>query len=163
VAVAASALEADPRGLETYPAAPRVRRLFGAAIDVAIGCVFLIPVVAMPLWLGPFMRTGLRVKILRFLPALYLLLRDSIGGRSPGKAVMGLVTYDRNLKQPGNIVDSIVRNWPFMLAIVPWVGWILSGLFTAIVAVQILLGRAQRMGDGFATTQVIDDKWLRSN
>ncbi len=149
--------------LETYPAAPRVRRLFAAAIDIAIGSLFLIPLISLPIWMGAFVKGSFLTKILRFLPALYLLFRDSIGGRSIGKALMGLVTYDRSLRRPANVIDSVVRNWPLAFTLIPWIGWILSCVFTAIIAIQILIGRPRRLGDGFATTQVIDEKWLRAD
>ncbi len=151
---------APTQTLEAYPPAPRIRRLVAAAIDLAIGMIFLLPAVALPQWMLPFVKVNLFSRALRFIPALYLLLRDSLGGRSVGKALMGLVTYDRNEGRPANVVDSVVRNWPLALAVIPWIGWILSGGLSLIIAAQILAGRPQRFGDGFATTQVIEEKCL---
>ena len=145
-----------------YPAAPRVRRFVAALIDLLVGAMLLFLFQMVPLWIVPFAKSNLLVKLVRFLPAFYLLLRDSLGGRSVGKAFMGLVTYDCNLRRPANVVDSVVRNWPLALTLIPWVGWVLSGVFSIVVAVQILLGARQRFGDGFAATQVVDEKWLRT-
>lgn len=162
MSVAAQAAVAISPAVEAgeFPAAPRVRRLVAAAIDVAIGCVFLFALVGIPAWMSPFVRDNFLTKMLRFIPALYLLLRDSIGGRSIGKALMGLVTYDLNLKRPANVVDSVVRNWPLALAAIPVIGWMLCGALSIVIVGQILLGRPQRLGEGFASTQVIDEKLL---
>jgi hypothetical protein len=160
-ASADAAAPASPTGETTFPAAPRVRRIVAALIDLVIGAVFMIPFELTPMWMAPFVKSNVFVKLIRFIPVFYLLLRDSLGGRSVGKALMGLVTWDRNLKRPANVVDSVVRNWPLVLTLIPWVGWAVSGLLSLVMAVQILVGARQRFGDGFATTQVVDEKWLR--
>lgn len=160
LAVVARGSGAPSGAVREFPAAPRVRRLAAAAIDLAIGGIFLLPLAVMPLWLEPFVKGNVVSKLVRFLPALYLLLRDSIGGRSVGKVFMGLVTYDHDQGRPATIVDSVVRNWPFAFPLLPWIGWMISACLSAVMGIQILFGSRTRLGDGFATTQVVDERHL---
>lgn len=84
-------------------------------------------------------------------PHLYLLLKDAIEGKSIGKLLLGLVTYNEEGKKAAGLLDSIIRNW--YLAI-PFLG---PTLLAVVMGAQILSGRRQRMGDVAARTAVISD------
>jgi uncharacterized RDD family membrane protein YckC len=96
----------------------------------------------------------------------YLLIADGVmPGRSLGKAVIGLrvVTTDG---QPAGLRESILRNLPigvaFLLAAIPWIGWLLAG---AVLIVEGLLvvgnERGRRFGDEVAQTHVMNAQRVR--
>jgi uncharacterized RDD family membrane protein YckC len=96
----------------------------------------------------------------------YLLIADGVmPGRSLGKAVIGLrvVTTDG---QPAGLRESILRNLPFgiafLLAAIPWIGWLLAG---AVVTLEGLLvvgnERGRRFGDEVAQTHVMNAQRVR--
>jgi uncharacterized RDD family membrane protein YckC len=96
----------------------------------------------------------------------YLLIADGVmPGRSLGKAVIGLrvVTTDG---QPAGLRESILRNLPigvaFLLAVIPWIGWLLAG---AVLMVEGLLvvgnERGRRFGDEVAHTHVMNAQRVR--
>lgn len=99
---------------------------------------------------------------------LYIMIADGfMGGRSPGKKLIGLkVIIAKNGEKP-DFKASIIRNVPFgltvFLSIIPGLGYIL--LFSAGLAIAgyetYLLAfdeKGIRLGDNLAGTMVIDDK-----
>jgi uncharacterized RDD family membrane protein YckC len=96
----------------------------------------------------------------------YLLIADGVmPGRSVGKAVIGLrvVTVDG---RPAGLRESILRNLTigaaFLLAVIPWIGWLLAG---AVMAMEGLLvvgnERGRRLGDEAAQTHVMNAQRVR--
>jgi len=81
---------------------------------------------------------------------LYMLLRDSVGGRSIGKFCFGLVVIDLHTNQPCGFNGSIKRN----------VVWILPGANVAAAFLETLAivrdPQGQRLGDRLAQTQVVE-------
>lgn len=75
-----------------------------------------------------------------------ILLRDAVGGVSPGKLLTGLQTVDRDSGQPLRILASIKRNLPLLIPIVP----LLAG-------VQLMKG--PRIGDKWSRSKVIWKKY----
>jgi hypothetical protein len=95
--------------------------------------------------------------LLVVVPNPYLLLRDSVEGKSVGKLVMGLVVYNETDRRSGGVWDSINRNWVLFL---PFVG---STLMALVLGANILAGRRQRLGDQWAHTRVLSDvEYLRA-
>lgn len=78
-----------------------------------------------------------------------LLLKDGFRGRSPGKALMDLTVVDVVSGAPAGLGASLLRNLPLLVPFVP--------LF---VAFQLKGGR--RVGDGWAGTRVIWNRYSRS-
>ncbi len=143
-----------------FPAAARSKRIVAGLIDLGIVVGFILLLLTLPSGLRAFVRSGFVFRILSFTPGLYLLLRDSVGGHSVGKLIVGLVVIDtRSLRRAG-LIESIVRNWPLALVGIPTVGWVIAGLASILMALQILMGKKQRFMDGSATTQVIEERLL---
>ena len=127
------------RGLASpYAKADLGRRLSAAMVD---------GLVCISIWLalrsyGPVL----------YLPlgALYLLVRDSISGRSLGKLCFGLVVIDLHTNQPCGASGSFKRN----------VLWILPGANVAAAFLETLAiirdPQGQRLGDRLAQTQVVE-------
>jgi uncharacterized RDD family membrane protein YckC len=96
------------------------------------------------------------------LPALYLVLRDAFGGKSIGKLLFGITTFNAAKGRVAGVGDSILRNVIFGFVAIPYVGWGLATAIAVVTSVQILSGRPQRWGDGLAHTLVVDDADLRA-
>jgi hypothetical protein len=163
-AVAPEAATPAPRAAAArpreFPAAAKSKRIVAALIDLGIAVGFMLLLLSLPSGLRLFVRRGLIFRILSFTPGLYMLLRDSIGGHSIGKLVVGLVVYDVAQGRRAGLVESVVRNWSLALGGIPFVGWAIAGVSALLMGVQILLGRKQRFMDGSASTQVIEERWL---
>ncbi len=134
---------------EEVPAAPRWARATAGLIDigVAYGLAFLLVSLWEEILVLRFMRSGMIVAI----PLVYLLLRDTMGGKSIGKLILGLIVYDEKAKKPAGVADSIIRNW--VLAI-PLLG---PTVFALVIGAQILGGKRTRFGESGAGTVVITD------
>jgi Zn-dependent protease with chaperone function/uncharacterized RDD family membrane protein YckC len=127
--------------------APRSRRIIAGLIDLLIAYAIIFAIDLRLAAAGVLMKRVMIVALL--LPLLYLLLKDSFGGQSAGKMMMGITVYNEKEKNPSGIMDSIIRNW--YLAI-PVLG---QTLFPLIIGIQVLLGKRQRIGDKDANTIVI--------
>lgn len=88
------------------------------------------------------------------------MLRDSLGGKSFGKMFMGISVVSLARLRPASIGDSLLRNSVFLVGLIPFAGVAAILILNAIMALQILSGKAQRLGDRFANTMVIDDSNL---
>ena len=127
------------RGLASpYVKADLGRRLSAAMVD---------GLVCISMWLS-FRRYG----PVLYLPlvALYVLLRDSISGRSLGKLCFGLVVIDLHTGHPCGRFGSIMRNAVFALP-----GANLAALFLESASVA-RDPQGQRLGDRLAQTQVVE-------
>ena len=74
--------------------------------------------------------------------------------------IVGLTAVSLDKLKPASISDSLLRNAIFALIAIPVIGWFAFLVFAILSGVQIILGRPQRLGDGFAHTVVIDDRNL---
>ena len=84
------------------------------------------------------------------LAAAFGLLRDGIGGHSPGKFILGLVVINVETGKPATWGDSARRNVLFLLP-----GANIAAVF--LEALTLLRDpQGQRLGDRFAQTQVIE-------
>ena len=121
-----------------YPKADVEKRLFAAAID---GLLF------MSTW---FLYRSLDSIVPLAGGAVYLLLRDAVGGQSIGKIMLGLTVIRVENGRPCGVVDSLRRN---AMLLVP--GANIVALF--LEAWTIMRDRqGQRLGDRLAQTQVVD-------
>ncbi len=75
-----------------------------------------------------------------------VLVKDCFTGHSPGKLMCGVQVLDDDSSEPGNLIQSIKRNLPTIIPIVP-----------LVIAVQ--LSKGPRWGDGWANTKVIWKKY----
>lgn len=75
-----------------------------------------------------------------------LLLRDAVGGVSPGKLLTGLQTVDRDTAAPIGITASMKRNLPLLVPLLP-----------LVAAVQLMKG--PRIGDKWSRSKVIWKKY----
>ena len=152
----------------SLPAASRVRRIAAFSIDLGIAITLFGLGLAIPIGLKPLIRQGMFYKILVLGPCVYLLLRDAIAGRSIGKLLTGLVTWDISRRAPAGLMDSVIRNWPLAALAYPLDGpaWLpllwplyalktIAGLLALSMVVQVVMGRPRRSLDGMATTQVV--------
>lgn len=120
---------------------------------------------------APFIRGGAAV-----LSALFLLFRDGVGGRSPGKRLVGLKVIRTEGQAPVDPVTSAMRNWPIamlfagpildaFLSFVPGIGLIASAAMLASVGLvgheiyRVLVDRTAgaRLGDTMAKTRVVEE------
>jgi uncharacterized RDD family membrane protein YckC len=76
---------------------------------------------------------------------LLVAAKDGFGGYSPGKRLLGVHVVNENSGQPIGFGQSMARNWPALIPIMP-----------IVIAVQMLKGK--RVGDGMAGTRVIWDR-----
>lgn len=128
--------------------APRLQRALAGVIDVLVAYGLLFALLASKRLLVLIV---LRFGVALLVPHLYLLLKDSIEGKSIGKLLLGVLVYNEKERRAGGLLDSIIRNW--YLAI-PIVG---PTLFVLVIAVQIISGLERRLGEGSAGTRVITD------
>lgn len=113
-----------------------------------------------------------RVFLVMLIPALYMVIRDALGGKSVGKLLLGLTTYNLRERKPADFADSVLRNWFFAVLLLPpslnllrvtfSFGMVVFALLSLLVMLQILVGDGRRLGDGQAGTLVVDDRALRS-
>ena len=98
-----------------------------------------------------------------FAAIAYILISDGLlDGRSAGKKIMGLRVISVTSGGKGSFRDSIIRNTPFLAAVllfylVPFAGLVLAAF---VIAFEFLLalGNAEgmRLGDDLAGTKVIE-------
>jgi uncharacterized RDD family membrane protein YckC len=153
--------KAEPPGpARGYPPADFRRRAPARALDLLIALL--------PIFLAP--RVHPHAGELLF--AALLLYGDSLfgPGRSLGKRVLGLRVVVLATRRPSGMRDSVLRNLPFALAVIPAVFGASRPLFAlalcCVVAVEALvalrpltrdLGQ-RRLGDLLAGTQVVDSR-----
>src|SRR3954471_2066835 len=153
--------KAEPPGpAREYPPADFRRRALARAVDLFIALL--------PIFLSP--RGHPRAGELLF--AALLLYGDSLfgPGRSLGKRLLGLRVVVLATRRPSGMRDSVLRNLPFALAVLPAVFGASRPLFAlalccivaaeALVALRPLtrdLGQ-RRLGDLLAGTQVVDSR-----
>jgi len=126
---------------------PVLRRAIAALIDYSI-------VIGAILFFIFFKRRALPFLLIRrvlaiIIAPLYFLLKDSLFGKSIGKLFGGIMVFNEKENKRGSILDSIIRNW---YLVIPVVG---PTIFAVIMAVQLISGKRQRMGDKAASTIVI--------
>jgi uncharacterized RDD family membrane protein YckC len=146
------------------PRAPVTRRLMAGLLDLSVVAIAVLGLRMAPGGAVGILNKSAVFSYLRFVPFFYLLLRDAAGA-SLGKHVMGLRVYDRKLGEPAGSLVATLRNWPLLAAavlVLPLPFWSLLGLVIALLGVQVLVGRKCRFGDGWACTQVVEVRWLRS-
>ncbi len=137
-------------GVEGLPV-PRLKRFMAGLIDLGVAYALFASLL--------FFLLARRLLILRLVrwslavvaPHVYLLLKDSLEGKSIGKVIVGVVVYNEKEKKAGGFLDSIIRNW--YLAI-PFLG---PTLLALVIGAQILSGRRKRLGDEGANTIVLTD------
>ena len=85
----------------------------------------------------------------------YLVLRDSLHGRSAGKLIFGLMVVSLETGRPSGLRQSALRNF-VLLVPPPIVAGAAFELYTVIGDPQ-----GQRLGDRLASTQVVDAYGLK--
>jgi uncharacterized RDD family membrane protein YckC len=132
------------RGLiSPYAKADVRKRLTAASIDgllVVTLCLFYW-IVDAPLYLA--------------LAAVYLLLRDAIGGQSIGKILLGLVVIDLQTGRVSSLSGSVKRNF---LLLLPG-----ANVVAVVLEARTILSdpQGQRLGDRLAQTQVVEGAGAR--
>lgn len=156
----------NKKGIISLPAATISKRLLAGIVDlfIGIGLISFILLVVIPRFLARrFLIRGFSAFIIiYFLSALYFIFRDSLSGKSVGKLIFALTVINLKRGKPADLADSILRNSILGIIAIPVFGWITFLIFSSIITVQISLGKAQRIGDGFAHTKVIEDKYLNN-
>lgn len=126
----------------------RIRRLWAGLIDLSIAvALFAVLFLGRRPMIALFLRRGLAVTV----PHIYLLLKDAIEGKSPGKLLFGLVTYNERERKPAGVFDSIIRNWYLAIP------FLRPTLLALLIGAQVLSRKRKRMGDEAADTIVISD------
>lgn len=132
------------RGLiSPYAKADVRKRLMAASIDgllVATVCLFS--------WIGA-------APLYVALGAVYLLLRDAIGGQSIGKILLGLVVIDLTTGHVSSVSGSVKRNF---LLLLPG-----ANVVAIYLEARMLVSdpQGQRLGDRLAQTQVVEGAGAR--
>ena len=152
-----------------FPVAPPMKRLLAATID--LGLAFALMFLSARFFLGSTWLTKW-LFILVVLPAVYLVLRDSLGGKSVGKFALGLTTYNLKRNRPADFADSVIRNWFLFVIILPpslpgiffmiRVGSFIFAVIGLIILIQIVSGARRRLGEGVAGTIVLEDSVMPS-
>ena len=95
--------------------------------------------------------------LLLLAPLAYGLLKDGMArGQSIGKKAAGIMVVDLDENVPCGKAKSLLRNLiPILLAIVPFVGWLVEPIMVLIAE------DGRRLGDRVASTQVIDCRQWR--
>ena len=121
-----------------YAKADTRKRLCGSAVDslLVTAC-----------WLGYWNAGSVPLAVTAL---LYLLLRDSIGGQSIGKLLVGQVVVDVDTGRRCRVGGSVKRN---LMLVIP--GANLAALFLE-VRTLVQDSQGQRLGDRLAHTQVIE-------
>jgi hypothetical protein len=148
-------------------AAPVGKRLTAAFLDVVLAIV-LLQLLFRTRSLGAMRK---RVFLLLFIPAIYMVIRDSLAGKSLGKILLGLTTYNLHERKPADFADSVLRNWFFAILLLPpslsilritiSLGMVAFAVLSLAIALQIAFGSGRRIGDGQANTLVVEDRALR--
>ena len=142
------------------------RRLAAFFVDaLVVGVLVLLAMFASE---GPTQAESIARAVLPYGPCAYLMFRDASGGRSVGKRATGLLVWDDKAGRPGGFMDSVIRNWPLALLMLPIGGPLVQGLLwplyliklaaaaTAVMMFwQVLRRRPRRILEGPATTHVI--------
>ena len=121
-----------------YAKADVMRRFFAAMID-SLAVIIIV-----------YVYSNSRSASLLVVGALYLLLRDSVRGQSPGKFFMGLVVISLETGRPCTVKDSIWRN---AVLLIPGAN-VVAIFLESITIVRDPQG--QRLGDKVAQTQVVE-------
>jgi len=121
-----------------YPKANSRRRLYGSAVDSLL---------VMTCWVAYWNAGSVPFAIAAL---LYLLLRDSIGGQSIGKLLVGQVVVSVDTGERCRIGGSIKRN---LVLILPG-----ANLAATVLESRALVRdpQGQRLGDRLAHTQVVE-------
>jgi len=151
--------------IEVRPSTPsppaKFRRLLAGGIDV-LSCylitLFLARVAAPRVVLSNRFRGPLLALALLALPALYVLFRDCLGGKSLGKLLLGLTAVRRNSLVPIGARLSFQRNVVLAVVGIPVLGWLLFTIVAIVIGVQIAVGYRVRFGEGIGETLVVDDE-----
>lgn len=139
------------------PACSKGSRIFAGIIDAAIAGALLYALRRYQL-LPPLLSKY--QFLLSIVPALYLVLRDSLGGKSVGKLIAGITVVNIAENKIGGIGDSFLRNGLFAFVAIPRYGWMAGLAVGSIMFLQILFGKGNRLGDKFANTRVVNDRSL---
>ena len=152
------------KSITSISAAPKSRRIAAALIDLLISGGLTYVGYSFILKKSFFSTTKLRWMLFRaallFIPAIYLLIRDSLGGKSFGKLIMNITTIKKSNGKSAGFIESLLRNSILSIIAIPILGWISFAVISVFIAAQIFMGREQRFGDNFADTIVIDDRDL---
>jgi len=131
---------------------PKTKRFVAGVIDLTVaillGCSFLL---IRGHGLGAFL---VRKSGPIFLPFIYLLLKDSIEGKSIGKVFMNILVYNIESKKPSGLIDSFFRNWVFALLYIAPIFWF-------VAAAQIISGKKKRIGEPKNTLVITDEEYNR--
>ena len=150
----------------SIPSASISKRLLAGILDIFIGIgsmVFIIYFVLIRFFAKKALFRGyLAIIIIYALAGLYILVRDCLKGKSFGKMIFGLTTVNIEKRKEADLGDSILRNAILASIVVPVIGWIVFIISSVIIAIQIGTGKEQRIGDAFAKTKVIEDKFLNA-
>lgn len=92
-----------------------------------------------------FLRVAYLVWGWLILPIVFC-MKDGFGGRSPGKALLGVRVMDVETRETIGFLRSLKRN---LVLVIPYVGF---------VGIVLTMMKGQRWGDGWARTQVVWDK-----
>ena len=153
--------------LLTSRAVPSARRRLAAFfIDGLVVSVLILFAMFAPE--GPTQAEAIARAVLPYGPCAYLMFRDAIAGRSVGKLATGLLVWDDKAGRPGGFMDSVIRNWPLALLMLPIGGPLVQGLLWPLYVIklaaaatavmmfwQVLRRRPRRILEGPATTRVI--------
>ena len=156
--------DADKKSIEPIPQAASFKRIISGIFDLSISVGLTL--MAWFFIIKRMAATGTKIRwlifklILPFLPALYLVFKDSLGGKSFGKMIFGLTTINIDKAKPANFTDSLLRNAIMAIVAIPVLGWIAFSVIAVFIGIQIAMGKPRRLGDDFAKTMVIEDKYL---
>lgn len=128
---------------------PRARRITAAGIDFLIFAAIMLFLFTRKG--GPLILLFER-NVAVFVQIAYFLLKDGFEGKSFGKVITGIVVLNQNKRRAANILDSVFRNWYLAL---PILGPLVFG---SIIAIQLLSGKRERLGDAIARTVVVTDE-----
>lgn len=139
----------------------RFRRAFAGLVDFSIASIL-----AVVIYRAFIFRFAVRTRLLiilisiaaSLLPGVYLLLRDSLGGKSLGKLLVGLTVVNPVRHRRGGVADSLLRNLVFGFAVIPGLGWLVTLVICGIVASAVLSGNPVRLGEGLTDARVMDDR-----
>lgn len=139
------------------PPSDKAPRVLAAAVDAAIvmGLLFALRRYQFfPPVLSKFQF------FLYLLPALYLIFRDGLGGKSVGKLLAGITVVNVQENRVASIGDSFLRNCLFAVIAIPGYGWVGGALIAGVMFLQVLFGNGSRFLDAFAKTRVVGDRSL---
>jgi len=162
--VQSTSVENIQKDSKVIPVASIAKRISAGIVDLLVGIgliSFIMLVVVFRLLARRFLIRGLfAFIIIYFLSSLYFLFRDSLRGKSIGKLIFALTAINTERIKPADLADSILRNSVLGIIAIPIIGWAIFLIIAIIILVQISIGKEQRIGDVFAHTKVIEDKYL---